>query len=241
MPFKRGTQTSARPRGDALTQAMTSVGMNFASSAAVDADIEATIVAASEEGLEHDDLRTLAVLTTWLEVHAEAINADRLIKIVSTIESPRTRAFWSAFASRRRGDRRFHRLKGLYTGPRLDLLRVGTGFQLRRHGEDPRFADTALRVPANVLRDRPADVLDPGRLARTHTPYRLRLLLGPSYRADMWAALERDPTLSAAELARQADGSFATAWQVKAHWSLLGGLQGALGSANRRPKRGRTP
>jgi hypothetical protein len=207
---------------------MTSVGMNFASSAAVDADIEATIVAASEEGLEHDDLRTLAVLTTWLVVHAEAINADRLIKIVTTIESPRTRAFWSAFASRRRADRRFHRLKGRVRGSPAGSPKGGNRFQLRRHGDDPRFADTALRVPANVLRDRSADVLDPGPLARTHTPYRLRLLLGPSYRADMWAALERDPTLSAAELARQADGSFATAWQVKAHWSLLGGLQGAL-------------
>lgn len=31
-----------------------------------------TIVAASEQGLEHDDLRTLAVLTTGLEVHAES-------------------------------------------------------------------------------------------------------------------------------------------------------------------------
>ncbi len=36
MPFKRGPQISVRPRGDALTQAMTSVGMNFASTAGVD-------------------------------------------------------------------------------------------------------------------------------------------------------------------------------------------------------------
>jgi len=45
-----------------------------------------------------------------------------------------------------------------------------TGFQLKRHGEDPRFAGSALRVPANVLRDRAADVDPPAELARHHHP-----------------------------------------------------------------------
>jgi hypothetical protein len=37
----------------------------------------------------------------------------------------------------------------------------------------------------------------------------------------MWAELEREPSLSAAELARRTYGSFATAWQVKLAWNLL--------------------
>lgn len=45
--------------------------------------------------------------------------------------------------------------------------------------------------------------------------------MDPSYRADMWATLELDPTLSASELARQTYGSFATAWQVKHDRELL--------------------
>jgi hypothetical protein len=47
-------------------------------------------------------------------------------------------------------------------------------------------------------------------------------MLGPSYRADMGAELEADPALSPAELARRTYGSFATAWQVKHDWQVLG-------------------
>lgn len=81
-----------------------------------------------------------------------------------------------------------------------------------------------MRVPANVLRDRDADVLPPEELARRHTTYRFRVLMGPSCRADVWAALEHDASLPAAELARRAYGSFATAWQVKRDRDLLGAI-----------------
>jgi hypothetical protein len=37
----------------------------------------------------------------------------------------------------------------------------------------------------------------------------------------MWAELDRDPSLSAAELARRSYGSFATAWHVKRDWQVL--------------------
>jgi hypothetical protein len=46
--------------------------------------------------------------------------------------------------------------------------------------------------------------------------------MGPSYRADMWAALARNPSLSAAALARKTYGSFATAWQVKSDFAIFG-------------------
>jgi hypothetical protein len=45
--------------------------------------------------------------------------------------------------------------------PRLDLIETGTEFQVKRHGEDSRFEGSAIRVAANVLRDRVADVLQP--------------------------------------------------------------------------------
>ena len=73
---------------------------------------------------------------------------------------------------------------------------------------------------------RPADVLTPPELVARHPAYRARVLIGPTYRADMWAALEEDRDLSAAELARRAYGSFATAWAVRrdfAFWSEVAG------------------
>jgi len=39
----------------------------------------------------------------------------------------------------------------------------------------------------------------------------------------MWAENERDPILTAAEIARRTYGSFATAWQVKKDWAVLAG------------------
>jgi 2-oxo-4-hydroxy-4-carboxy--5-ureidoimidazoline (OHCU) decarboxylase len=37
----------------------------------------------------------------------------------------------------------------------------------------------------------------------------------------MWAAMEDDPSISVAELARRTYGSFATASQVKRDWQLI--------------------
>jgi hypothetical protein len=97
-------------------------------------------------------------------------------------------------------------------GLRQDLIETGAEFQVARHGEDPRFEGSPARVAANILRDRASNVLQPAELATRHHAYRCRVMIGPTYRADMWAALEEDPTLSVAALARRTYGSFSTAW-----------------------------
>jgi len=215
MAHRRIATAERLPEGDALTSACAGIGILFAATPLSDANIEDTLVAASVAGMDQDDLRVLAVLVTWLGVHHAWINADRLTRAVGTQTSPRVRAFWAAVAVWLKADRRFRKLETAYGGPRVELLATGTAFQVKRHGEDARFSAAPLLVPANVLRDRGADVLAPSELARRHGAYRWRVIIGPSYRADMWAALEAEPGLSAAELARRAYGSFATAWQVK--------------------------
>jgi hypothetical protein len=52
-------------------------------------------------------------------------------------------------------------------------------------------------------------------------------MMGPSYRADMWAALESEPQLAVAELARRTYGSFATAWNVRKAFTILGRSSGS--------------
>lgn len=49
----------------------------------------------------------------------------------------------------------------------------------------------------------------------------VRIAIGPTYRADMWAALDGKPNLWPAELVRETYGSFATAWQAKADRRIL--------------------
>ncbi len=211
MAYKRAVAPAALLRGEALTAAMVGIGMNFAAEPAVQPNIEDTLLSASVEGMEGDDLRVLAVLVTWLDVHHAWINADRLVRATQTLNSPRVRAFWAAIGTWLEKDRRLARLTKLDQGKRIDLLRTGSAFQVRRRGEDPRFQGTPLRVPDGVLRRRTADVLTPEELAGRHLGYRYRVLIGPTYRADMWGALEHDPTLAPAALARQTYGSIAVA------------------------------
>ena len=116
MTFSRAAAADVAPSDNELTEAMAGIGMNFAARANHDADIEATLVAASGQGMLHDDLRTLAVLVTWLGVHARLLNADKLIRAVHAQRSPRVCAFWSAFANWQYKDRRFARLAKLHRG-----------------------------------------------------------------------------------------------------------------------------
>jgi hypothetical protein len=215
MAHSRALVPALAPSTDALTADMVGIGMLFGGDGSRDPNIEDTLLFASVEGMERGDLRVLAVLVTWFGVHSSRVNADRLTRLVALQKSMRVRAFWSALAHWLAADRRFARLARSYRGSRIDLLTTGTDFQVRRHGEDPRFAGSRLRAPANVLRDRAADVLMPAELAARHSGYRWRLVIGPTYRADMWAALEREPSLSTSALARAAYGSFATAWQTR--------------------------
>jgi hypothetical protein len=210
-----------QPSADMLTHDMVGIGMNFAAKPARDPNIEDTLLYASADAIEKPDLRTLAVLVTWFGVHSCWVNVDRLTYLVSKESSERVRALWSALAHWQEKDRRFVRLSKLYTGPQQDLRHLGTEFQIKRHELDPRFKGSALLVPVNVLRDRLADVLSPTDLAKWHCAYHYRVMMGPSYRADMWAALERNPELSTAELARKAYCSFATAWRVKREFAVL--------------------
>lgn len=220
MAFSRKAQ-EPRPASEVLTARMVGIGMNFATKAARDADIEPTLVHASQLGMDDSDLRVLSVLTTWLGVHHAHVNADRLVRLVAAETSERVRAYWAAIASWLAKDRRLARIGTAYAGARIDLLPVGTDFQLARRGEDPRFAGSKLRVPAGTLRDREDDVMSPATLAKRHAGYRNRLLMGPTWRADVWTVLERAPEISVAEVARQASSSFATAWQVVQDFKVL--------------------
>lgn len=222
MGFSRALVPVKIPDEEALTSAMVGVGMGFASVAAPAPNIEDTIFFASVEAMDGSDLRALAMLVTWFGVHHEWVNADRLTKLVAARGSERVRALWAALAGWQARDRRYARLVGAYRGPRIEPLAAGAEFQLRRHGEDPRFDGSSLRVPANLLRERSDDVMSPGELARRHRTYHHRVMMGASYRADCWGALEAEPALSAAELARRTYASFATAWHVKRDFAIVG-------------------
>ncbi len=223
MAFTRPPLLGEHPESKTLIADMVGIGMNFAAAPNPDTKIEETLVRASALGMDEHDLRVLSVLSTWLGVHHDYLNADRLVRCVSEHASARVHAYWAAVGTWLGKDRRLTRLRKFYDGAAVDLLPVGTDFQIARRGEDERFAGSALRVPAGTLRDRSADVLSPAEVARRHAGYRNRVRLGPTWRSDVWTVLERGPHLPVAEVAKRAGCSFATAWQVVRDFSVVRG------------------
>ncbi len=216
MAFKRSLVPAEFATGDVLTSQLVAIGFCFsAASSPTEPNIEDTLIAASIEGVTNEDYRVLSLLVDWFSIHFQRVNADRLTKLVKLIKNKRIKAFWAAMATQKKQDTRFKKLQNIYTKPKIDLMGEGTSFQMERHGEDPRFAGTVLRVPGKLLRHRPQDILSPENLAKRHRGYYFRVMIGPSYRADMWALLEHHPTFSAAEVARQTYGSFPTAWETR--------------------------
>jgi len=216
MGFKRILVAPQYATGEGLSRDLAGIGVLLAVTAAQkEPNIEDTLIAASIEGILEDDYRVLSLVVNWFEVHFERINVDRLTKIVGNSDNWKVKAWWTALAQTKPQDWRFKRLQQIYTGDRFDLMGEGTSFQIKRKGEDPRFSHTVLRVPDKLLRHRLSDILPPQVLAKRHRAYYFRTMMGPSYRADMWALFEQEPELSSAEVARQTYGSFPSAWEVK--------------------------
>ncbi len=210
---------------DALTEAMVGIGMRFATKhRSHNPNIEATLFDASRVAMDGDDFRVLAVLVSWLSVHHSAVNVRQLRRLLVGA-SVRVCALWQSISQWKLLGPRWRALHGsspTTSHNRVDLLPTGTEFLLQRHGgEDVRFRESVLRVPAGVLRDRAADVLTPEALARMHAGYRWRLIVGPTHRADLWAALEGDPTLSASELCERARCPLAIAERVVRDQAIL--------------------
>lgn len=225
MGFKRKIVPESFSVGDELTPQLVSIGFLFADDRAKEEpNIEDALIAASREGLA-GDYRTLALLVDWMPIHLKQLNVDRLASVVKELSDERLRAFWSAVGRWQKSDPRLAKLKRLYRGPRMPIIdKELIRFPLKRDGEDTRFEGTCLIVPGKILRHRPSDIADPTFVAKHHLAYRYRIIIGPSYRADMWALLDREPNLSSSELARRCYGSFATAWDVKKDWAIIRSL-----------------
>jgi hypothetical protein len=222
MSFSRTTPSALR--GSALHASMRTLGMRLGASAVGGSlDIEKTLVSVELDALPRD-FRALGVVLAWLEVHEPRVNVPRLLRFADELcEAPIARAWWAAIGSWLCGtDARWKTLTRLYEGPALALEDAEiTALQIRRVGEDARFAGSSLRVHAKLLRSRASDVEAPAQLARHHAWYLRRLQFGPNYRADVWAALDAQPEASPAEIARTVGCAYETARSVARDWKLV--------------------
>ena len=218
--------------GSSLDRDLQSIGFNLSGKQkSADPNIESSIICASIEAVNHKDNRIGGLLVNWLTIHYLRINADRLTKFIfslSDMEYKFVKIFWCANAQRLFAkDQRFKRLSGLYTKPRINFAdrfsktKKATNMLIKMKGEDERFKKTCIRVPKGYFSDRPQQIFPVPVVAKNHLTYRHRLMMGASYRADLWALLTKYPHLSAYALGKKADCSYRTAYIAKRDYSIL--------------------
>lgn len=217
--------------GGTLDGALRAVGMRMGarrSDTEPPPSLEHVIVSAVAAAFPRD-YRLLSVATTWLGVHAARLHVSELARLLPAAEAAcadpvRFRAYWAGVAHWRRKDNRWAKVVRMYRGPRVHLSRLGKEVaeaSIERKGEDPRFVGSRLRVPRGMLRDRGSDVDPPAVLVAIHPWYRERVRQGPTYRADCWAELERDSTMTAAELAKRVGCTYPVAHRARQDWVLM--------------------
>lgn len=221
MSFKRIECLTEYPQGDELTKKLIGIGFKLGGIAEQNPNIEDCLIAAATEGV-HGDFRTLSMLTDWFFVHHKFVNIDRLIRALKQTKDSRVKCYFSSIGKWLQRDSGYKKLSKIYRGEALLLgLTADYKFLIKRNGEDARFLGTKLLVADKTLRSRLDDVLSSKELAIKHQDYFYRVLIGPSYRADMISHYLRNSTLTASQLAKNTYGSFATAWEVMKDINLL--------------------
>ncbi|MGZ3770403.1 MAG: hypothetical protein ACXVCP_16140 [Bdellovibrio sp.] len=221
MSYKRVVSAESYFSGDNLDSTLIGIGFKIGGQKEANPNIEDTLIAAAIEGMS-GDFRILSLLTDWFEIHYQRVNADRLMRALNELKDQRVKAYFSAIGVFLKKDMRFKKFKTLYKGPRMALgLSENYDFLVKRNGEDERFCESKLLVAKGSLRRRLQDILEPEELAKEHEDYYYRVLIGPTYRADMISLIKRLPNLKASDLARKTYGSFATAWEVMRDMAVL--------------------
>jgi len=220
--------------GQELDNDLYALGFNLSSNhPSIDPPVEETLVAASIDAVVNDNSRIAGLLVDWISIHSERIHVERLYKILSGLADesfPFVKVFWAGNAKRlEASDWRFKKIVSLHSGKRLDyidrLSKPGvprmTDSYVKMNGEDDRFKGTCLRVPVNAFSHRPHQIAPAQEIAHVHMGFRYRIMMGVNYRADIWALLRRNPSLSGYRLSKIARCSAPAATKIRNDYLLV--------------------
>ena len=222
--------------GKSLDSDLRAIGFNLGGGKkSTDPNIEASLISASIEAVNNKDNRIGGLLVDWITTHYLRVNVDRLTKFVFSLNDSDykfVKIFWCANAQRLFiKDQRFKRLSELYKGKRVSFAdrflkkrqQKVTKVLIEIKGEDERFKRTCIRVPKGYFSERPHQIFPVSVIAKNHLPYRYRVMMGSSYRADLWALLDSNPNISAYALGKKAHCSYRSAYIAKKDYELLKG------------------
>ncbi len=220
--------------GKSLDSDLQAIGFNLkCKKESIAPNIEASIVSASVEAVNYQDNRIGGLLVDWITAHYLRMNVDRLTKFVFSLDDvvyKFVKIFWCANAQRLYPkDQRFKRLSALYRGKRINFSdrfvknkqQKVTKMLIEMKEEDERFKGTCIRVHRGYFSERPHQIFPVSVIAKKHLSYHYRVMMGPSYRADLWALLKMYPNISAYALGKKAHCSYRTAYIAKKDYELL--------------------
>lgn len=229
MGFSRIFKSKHSLTGEELTKALVGLGFLLSSVSKKNVNIEHCLISLIKESFSDDlayDLRLLALLVNWLEIHISQVNANRFIKLIKDLENPKALIFLSGVFEHL-NDPRFKKFIEIYSSKKRTHFLKGSSFLVERNGEDSRFRNTKLIIHSKALSDRPDLILSPEVVSQKHLYYRYRVLLGPTYRADIIANLSIDENLSPAELARYHFTNYQTSYKAKKDFQIFSIIKGA--------------
>lgn len=214
---------------DNLTEDMFRIGFHIVGSEPFKGrplpNIEKTLIAASIEGAVGRDFRVLAVLTTWLGMHHKHVNfrclQDLLKPLFAEIPNDDLSLYWSAIGFWiGQKDRRFAAFKKCYSGPRREFGNRNSQVIIDEHGQDPRFAESPLKIVVGGIRHRLRDVMPAVDIAYMHPIFANRIRMGPTYRADIFMFLEMGLT-DIKEIVEKTNSSPSLVHRTKKDWQIL--------------------
>ena len=194
-----------------LYQGLASIGMNVSTSKKIQpfTDVERTLLSATQKIGE--DSRLLSLLLSWVHIHGEKLNIERLKKLEKKNPSPwlGLLASFGVFSKQTRWKTLVSRSEILIANGSLESAKNRISFK----GEEEWSKGTGFLIAKGSEPVNRKWVLPPERFALINRHYHNKLVYGSNWRADIVTAFEagaRTPT----EIAKMCGSSYEPAHRV---------------------------
>jgi len=203
-----------------IYEKLASIGINISSSefditSSLYVDIESTLIEAADVIAKGHDSRVLSLILSWIRVHGELVNIERLKKkMLSEVENfDCTWVCLFAFYGVSIGQSRWkllakRKVDKLTSGP-ADMVLARAKFK----GEESWSIGSGFVIPKDSEPIESKFILAPDQIAQINRFYRNRLIYGASWRADLATAIDagaKTPT----EISKWAGSSYEPAYRI---------------------------
>jgi hypothetical protein len=215
---------------DTVRKKLAAIGISFAietKNTEKNVDIEEALILSAQILGEGGDAQIFTPLLSWIMIHGEYVNVERLAKLKLAFEKDHMPLPWiSAFSffGKFCGQTRWKLLcKPVAANSCLGDLELEKS-RVEMRGAAAWSLNSGFLVSKTSAIPDPKYVLHPSQLARSCHQYRNRLLFGANWRADVIWAIENGAK-SPIEISRRTGASYETARRIFREWSLVEGAK----------------